>query len=85
MLTLSLSRVDPLAISDAEDDPHVFLGVSIGGLGVSVASGGASGPPGTFTLKADAGATARASFVPADNGGCGGDALMKLDGVLWPF
>jgi len=55
------------------------------GLGVSVASGGASGPPGTFTLKADAGATARASFVPADNGGCGGDALMKLDGVLWPF
>ena len=36
VLTLSLSRVDPLAISDAEDDPHVFLGVSIGGLGVSV-------------------------------------------------
>ena len=56
-------------------------------LGVSVVGGGGGTSP--YVLRADAGATARASFGPPaeDNGGgCGGgDTLMKLDGVLWPF
>lgn len=52
-------------------------------LGVTVVGGGGTS---VVLLRSDAGATARATFVPADSGGCGGgDALMKLDGVLWPF
>ena len=49
------------------------------GLGVTVV--GASSPGPVFLLRSDTGATARATFVPAK---CG-DALMKLDGVLWPY
>ena len=45
-------------------------------LGVSVVGGGPA-----FLLRSDTGATARATFVPVN---CG-DALMKLDGVLWPY
>ena len=60
-------------------------------LGVTVVGGGGGGGGGasaSVLLRADAGATARATFVPAESApGCegGGDALMKLDGVLWPF
>lgn len=51
-------------------------------LGITVVGGGGN----SVLLRSDAGATARATFVPANNGGCGGgDALMKVDGVLWPF
>ena len=57
-----------------------------GGGGGGGGGGGSASPQGTSVLlRADAGATARATFVPADTGGCVGDALMKLDGVLWPF
>lgn len=57
-------------------------------LGVNVV--GASPRASTFVLRGDGGTTAKASFDAADSsGGCGGggggDALIKLDGVMWPF